>query len=157
MKIKKIFKLFLSILVCELAGVIGSFATNQSVSTWYQNLKKTPISPPDWVFAPVWTIIFALMGVSLFLILEGKGKNKKKALWFFSVQLFLNILWSFLFFGFQLPLIAFLEIIILWIFIFLTIKEFSKINKQTKWLFLPYIIWVSFAALLNFWIWFINY
>ncbi len=156
MKLKKLLKLFFCILLCEGAGLIGSIATSSSLNSWYVSLNKPLISPPGWLFAPVWTIIYVLMGVSLFLVLEKKGKSKKKAIWVFSFQLLLNILWSFLFFGFQMPLLAFVEIIILWILILTMMKEFAKIEKKTKWLLLPYILWTSFAAVLNFWFWIIN-
>jgi len=156
MKLKKLLKLFFCILLCEGAGLIGSIATSSSVNSWYVSLNKPLISPPGWLFAPVWTILYALMGVSLFLVLERQGKSKKKAIWIFSFQLFFNALWSFLFFGFQMPFVAFLEIIVLWVLILTMIKEFAKIEKKTKWLLLPYIIWTSFAAVLNFWFWIIN-
>ncbi len=155
MKIKKFVKLLFCILICEGAGAIGSIATSSSVDSWYASLNKPLIAPPGWLFAPVWTIIYALMGIALFLVLE-KNINKVKAIWIFSIQLLLNVLWSFIFFGFQMPFLAFLEIIVLWIFIFIMIKGFVKIEKRTKWLLLPYIIWTSFAAILNFWFWIIN-
>src|SRR6056297_1162082 len=128
MKIKKLLKLFFCILICQGAGFIGSIATRSSVNSWYAGLEKTPISPPNWLFAPAWTIIFVLMGIALFLVWEKKGKSKKRAVKIFIAQLIFNILWSFIFFGFQMPFLAFLEIIILWILIILMIKEFAKIE-----------------------------
>ena len=107
-------KLIISIAVCQLAGFIGSFFTSPSIPIWYDSLNKPVFNPPSWVFAPVWTILFVLMGVSLYLVWD-KGLKEKKvkiALGFFSAQLLLNVLWSVIFFGLQQPFYAFIEIII---------------------------------------------
>lgn len=152
-------KLVLSLAVCQLAGVIGSVFTSKSVSTWYPTLSKPSFNPPNWLFAPVWTILFILMGISLFLIwsrsLLAKEK-RKKAMFIFGLQLIFNILWSVMFFGLKSPLLGFITIIILWILILLTIIKFFKISKAAGWLLIPYILWVSFAAILNFSILIIN-
>jgi len=145
-------KLAIAILICLLAGFIGSIFTSKSVSTWYTTLNKPSFNPPDWVFAPVWTTLFILMGVSLYLVwskgLEVEGV--KSAIIIFSVQLLLNVLWSLLFFGLQSPLYAFIDIIVLWIMILLTIVYFYRISPVSSYLLFPYILWVSFAAVLNF-------
>jgi len=149
---RKLIKIIISILLCQGAGAIGSLFTSSAISTWYATLQKPSFNPPNWIFAPVWTILFLLMGVSLYLI-WGKGLENKKvkiALLIFGVQLVLNIFWSFLFFGLQSPLYAFIEIIILWLAILLTIITFYKISKSAAYLLLPYIFWVSFASILNF-------
>ena len=138
-------KFILSILIVQLAGVIGSFATYTSVKTWYLLLNKPFFNPPSWIFAPVWTFLFLLMGFSLYLVW-----NKKNNLFWFWVQLLLNILWSYLFFGLQSPALAFYEIILLWITIVITISKFWKYNKIASYLLLPYLFWVSFASILNF-------
>jgi benzodiazapine receptor len=154
MKIKPL-KLIISILICEFAGLIGSIFTSSSIPTWYGSLTKSSINPPNWVFAPVWTTLFLLMGVSLYLILESKQKTKK-AMTLFSIQLFLNILWSIIFFGFRSPFFALIEIFFLWIAIFLTTIEFYKISKISAYLLIPYLLWVSFAILLNYSIFILN-
>ena len=151
---KNIIKLIISLVICQLAGVIGSFFNINSIPTWYATLNKPSFNPPNWVFGPVWTTLFLLMGISLYLVWT-KGFTKQ-ALIFFSIQLFLNILWSALFFGLRSPLSALIEIIILWAFILLTIISFYKISKIAGILLIPYILWVSFAAVLNFSIYLLN-
>jgi translocator protein len=107
-------------------------------------------SPPNWLFAPVWTIIFLLMGVSLFLVLETKKSDQKNlAIVLFAIQFFFNILWSFLFFGLRSPLLGLIGVIILWFSIVATILGFYKVSKKSAYLLLPYILWVSFATILN--------
>ncbi len=148
----KIFKLALAIIICELAGVIGSFFTTPSIATWYKTLVRPFLAPPNWVFGPVWTTLFLMMGISLFLVWEKDRKSKiaKIALSVFALQLVLNTLWSILFFGLHNPLLAFIEIIFLWLAILASIILFSKISKPAAWLLVPYILWVSFASYLNF-------
>ena len=148
MKAKKIILLIVSIAICVLAGFIGSLF-NTSIKTWYATLNKPFFNPPNWLFAPVWTALFVLMGISLYLVWTSKKKTGT-AFYLFSAQFVLNILWSFFFFYLQNPLYGFIEIIILWIFILLTILEFKKISKTAAYLMIPYICWVSFAAILNF-------
>ena len=151
-------KLVISIAVCLLAGIIGSVFTTPSIPTWYAALNKPSFNPPNWIFGPVWTTLFILMGIAVNLIWrEGvERKEVRIALSLFGIQLALNVLWSFLFFGFHSPLYAFMEIIILWSTILLTIIYFWWISKTAGLLLLPYILWVSFAAFLNFFIWRIN-
>ncbi len=151
-------KLIISILICELAGAIGSFFTAPAIGDWYYFLNKPPLNPPNCVFAPVWTILFLLMGVSLYLIWKQGLKNRenKNAVFVFAIQLVLNVFWSVIFFGLKAPGLAFTEIIILWLAILITIIKFFKLSKPAAYLLLPYILWVSFAAVLNFSIWIIN-
>ena len=153
---KKILKIIISILIPFLASFIGGLFTSSSVSTWYVDLIKPSFNPPSWVFGPVWTILYLLMGVSLYLIWIDKSKNKKIAFVAFGVQLFFNALWSILFFGLKNPLFAFIEIILLWTAILTTIIYFYRINKNAAYLLIPYILWVSFAAVLNFFIFYLN-
>jgi tryptophan-rich sensory protein len=153
-----IFKLVISIIICQLAGIIGAIFTNKSIPTWYASLKKPAFNPPAWLFGPVWTALFLLMGIALFLIWQ-KGINfegVKRALIVFSAQLIFNILWSILFFGLRSPLAAFIAIIILWILILLTIVLFYPIAKTAGLLLLTYLLWVSFASILNFSLWRLN-
>ena len=154
----KFVKLIAAILVCQLAGFIGSIFTVSAISGWYATIQKPLFNPPNWVFAPVWTTLFLLMGISLYLIWE-KGLDKKEvklAVSVFGVQLALNIVWSFLFFGLQNPFLAFIEIVLLWIAILATIILFYRISKKAGLLLFPYLLWVSFAAFLNYSIWILN-
>lgn len=149
-KIKNIPLLIGLILLCEGAGIIGSLFTFSSIPTWYASLNKPIFSPPNWIFGPVWTTLYALMGISLYLVISDKRKViRKKALIVFGIQLLLNTTWSIVFFGLRDPLLALVNIILLWTAILFTIKYFYKINKFAGNLLIPYILWVSFAALLN--------
>ena len=158
MKIKDILKLIVAVLIVELAGVIGSFFTIPSISGWYSNLVKPVLNPPNWIFAPVWTTLYALMGVAAFLIWRHglRQRRTKFALAIFSAQLVLNVLWSIIFFGFQNPFLAFIEVIILWLAIVWTIFVFYKISRLAACLLMPYILWVSFAGYLTYSIWVLN-
>lgn len=151
-------KFIASIAICELTGIAGGFFTASLVSTWYSILNKPSFSPPNWVFGPVWTILYFLMGVSLFLVWKRGFETKKSriALYIFFGQLALNFLWSILFFGLHSPHLALVDIIVLWIVILLTILKFMTISKVAAYLLIPYLLWVSFAAVLNFNIWKLN-
>jgi tryptophan-rich sensory protein len=157
-KMNNILKLVTSIIICLFAGFIGSIFTSPSIPTWYATLTKPSFNPPDWIFAPVWTTLFVLMGISLYLVWNRglQDKKVKISLFIFGLQLVLNVLWSFLFFGLHSPFYAFLEIIILWIAIVLMIVNFFKVSRTAGLLLLPYIFWVSFAAILDFSIWRLN-
>lgn len=128
---------------------LGSAVTTPSITTWYQTLIKPSFNPPNYLFGPVWTILFTLMGISSYLVWK-KQKKIKTPLKIYTVQLILNFLWSYLFFGLHRPDLAFFEIIFLWIFILLTIKSFYKVEKVAAYLLIPYVFWVSFAAFLNY-------
>jgi tryptophan-rich sensory protein len=158
MKLRDILKLIIAVLIVEFAGVIGSFFTMPSISGWYSTLAKPVLNPPNWIFAPVWTTLYALMGVAAFLIWRHglRQRRIKVALTIFSVQLVLNILWSIIFFGFQDPFLAFIEVIILWLAIVWTIFVFYKISRLAACLLMPYILWVSFAGYLTYSIWVLN-
>lgn len=153
-----IVKLIFSVGVCFLVAGIGSAFTLPSIPSWYAHLNKPFFSPPNWIFGPVWTILYFLMGLSLYLIWNKNLKNKKKdkAMKIFIFQLILNLLWSLVFFGLHQPLLAFVTIIALWISIFMTIKSFYKVSRIAAHLLIPYILWVSFASILNFSIWILN-
>lgn len=149
-KLKKTIKFSLSIFICLAAGIIGSIFTFDAISTWYNTLNKPFFNPPNWLFGPAWTVLYILMGISLYLVWQQQNKKETKdAIIIFSVQLFLNALWPIVFFGLKLPIIAFVELIVLWIAVLITIIQFKKISKNAAYLLLPYIIWISFAALLN--------
>lgn len=154
---KNTFPLLLSIGITLLIGMIGGLVTATSVGTWYVELSKPDWNPPGWIFGPVWTSLYILMGIAAFLVWkQGSKKPIKKAMWFYGIQLVLNMLWSILFFGLQNPQMAFFEIIVLLIMIIFTTLQFLKINKRAAILMIPYIAWVSFATLLNFTIWQLN-
>ena len=158
MTVKDIVKLVLSIIFCQAAGGIGSLFTAPAIPTWYASLKKPAFNPPNWLFSPVWITLFLLMGISLYLVWH-KGfqtPGVKFALVVFFIQLALNTLWSILFFGAKTPFFAFLEIILLWCAILLTILLFYKISRPAALLLTPYIAWVSFAAVLNYFLWRLN-
>lgn len=160
MKIKKPLLLVASILISQMAGIIGSIFTTSAIPTWYEFLNKPTFNPPNWVFGPVWIILYTLMGISIYRIwIKKANKNNEKiklALQVFGIQLFLNALWSVIFFGLQNLGLALLEIIILWLVILYLIKLFWKIDKTASYLLIPYILWVSFAAILNYSIWNLN-
>ncbi len=157
-KLAEIARVVASILICQGAGLIGSIFTTPAIPTWYATLRKPPFSPPNWLFAPVWITLFTLMGVSAFLVWrKGLGDPQVKvALSIFLVQLILNTLWSVVFFGLRSPLGGLIVISILWVAILLTILNFSKVSMAAGLLLVPYILWVSFAALLNLFIWRLN-
>lgn len=153
----RLIKLLGLIIVCEGIGFLGSAFTFPSIPTWYATLNKPAFNPPNWIFAPVWTTLYFLMGVSLFLILEKKLKKQRNFLIIlFSIQLFLNFLWSIIFFGVHLPTLALIEITFLWISIALLIIDFWKFSKSAAILLVPYILWVSFASILNLYVVLLN-
>lgn len=147
MKKEDVLRLLASIGVCQLAGVVGGLFTASSVSTWYLTLDKPWFNPPGWLFGPVWITLYALMGIALYLV--WKEGLEQKATAFFIAQLLLNIAWSALFFGLQKPWLAFIEILALWAMILATMLSFRKISGTAAYLFIPYLAWVTFAAVLN--------
>lgn len=150
------------IVISQLAGIFSgmlSFSvSSSSFKVIYSELKQPSFSPPSWVFGPVWAILYTLMGISAYLVYKQGIKNPdvKTALVFFSIQLFLNFLWSIIFFGLSNPMLAFIEIVILWGFIMAMIISFKKVNRIAAYLQIPYFLWVTFAAILNLTIWLIN-
>ncbi len=154
----RILKAILAIIVCQLAGIIGTVFTTPAIPTWYAGLVKPALNPPSWVFGPVWTLLYALMGIAAFIIWEkGFGrKDVKVALGLFALQLALNAIWSPIFFGLQNPGLALIVIAFMWIAIVFTIISFSRLSKIAAWLLVPYLAWVSFASYLNASIWMLN-
>jgi len=158
MKGTDVYKLVITILVCQIAGFIGSIFTRASVLTWYPTLAKPRFAPPDWVFAPAWISLYILMGIAAFLIWR-KGWDRKEvrtALLLFAIQLTLNTLWSFLFFGLKSPLAGLIGIVLLGIMIILTIRSFLRVSNTAGLLLIPYFLWVAFATGLNLAIWYLN-
>lgn len=153
----RFFKLGLFVIGCEAVGILSSFFTISAIPTWYQALNKPVFNPPNWIFAPVWTLLYLLMGVSIFLVLEKAPKDKgKKLLKLFFIQLTLNFFWTFIFFGLHNTFLAFFEIVLLWISILVLILKFKDYSKFASWLLVPYLLWVSFASLLNLSIFLLN-
>lgn len=151
-------KLIVSVGICFFVAFLGSTVTTTAISTWYTSLNKPFFNPPNWIFGPVWTILYLLMGIALYLVWNKglKSKKAKQAVKIFIIQLALNLFWSIVFFGFHSPLLAFMVIIALWISIFAAIKYFYKISELSAYLLVPYIVWVSFAAFLNLFIVLLN-
>ena len=151
MDVKDILKVIASIVVCQLAGVIGALATSSAIQTWYVTLNKPFFTPPNWLFAPVWLTLYTLMGISLFLVwrLGVHDRPVQIALSLFGVQLLLNAFWSIAFFGLRSPLAGLLVILMLWIAIAATISKFLPLSKPAGLLLIPYILWVTIAAALN--------
>lgn len=147
-------KLIIAIALPLLAGFIGSYFTAPSIPEWYMQLNKPALNPPGWIFAPVWTVLYITMGVSLFLV--WKEKNVNLELGVFVVQLFLNSAWSIIFFGMQNPGLALANIIILWMAIVLTLVLFYRVARLAAYLLVPYLLWVSFAIYLNYGILILN-
>lgn len=151
-------KLVIAILVCEVIGFTSGLIGSAAMNTWFDNLQKPSWNPPSFLFAPVWTTLYALMGIAFWLIWKNETPeaNKRSAYAAFALQLFLNFCWSIIFFRFQSPFFALIEILLLLSMILLTIFQFSKISKTAAWLLVPYVLWVSFASVLNYTIWSLN-
>lgn len=152
----KIGRLIASIAICLSAGAIGSVFTAGSIDTWYRGLNKPAFTPPDWLFAPAWTTLYILMGVSLYLVWSGGFRKNQSAIGIFFLQLILNAIWSIIFFGLKNPELALAEIIVLWLVIIWTIWAFFPIAKIAAYLLVPYLVWVTFASFLNLSIVFLN-
>lgn len=150
--------LLLFIVLAQSAGLLGSLFTFSAIPTWYATLEKPFFSPPNYLFGPVWTTLYTLMGISAYLIYRRYQFGKKAKLFWqvYWTQLILNTLWSILFFGFKEPGLAFVEIGALWYFIVRTIQEAKKLNNPAMYLLYPYLAWVSFASLLNLAIYLLN-
>ncbi|WP_321420587.1 TspO/MBR family protein [uncultured Methanomethylovorans sp.] len=150
--------LLISILLCQFTGLLGALFTTPAIPTWYATLMKPSFVPPSWTFSVVWTLLYMLMSIALYLVWE-KGLEKadvKKAMGVFGIQLFLNFMWSVLFFGLRSPLYGLDGIVVLWVAILVNIWLFYRISKPAALLLVPYILWASFAAVLNYSIWVLN-
>ena len=155
----KITRSLVVVVTCLAIGYFSGMVTRSAIITWYPTLVKPGFNPPNWIFAPVWSMLYIMMGVAAGLVwscIDHEKETVKNALIFFAVQLGLNALWTFLFFGLKNPLLAGLEIVILWLMIYETYTKFAKINSIAGYLFIPYLLWVSFAMVLNGSIWWLN-
>lgn len=155
---KTAYKLVIAIAIPLAIGSLAGFFTASSVNGWYTTLVKPSFNPPNWLFAPVWTSLYIMMGIAFFLIWKSNANDvvKRTAVTLYIIQLALNFCWSFIFFYAEQPGWALVDIILMWIFIFLTIRWFGKISSVSAWLLVPYICWVSFATVLNYAIWTLN-
>jgi translocator protein len=151
-------KLVIALIIPQLVAASGAYFTVTGTGSWYQTLDKPSWNPPSWVFGPVWTTLYVLMGIAMFLVWrsDAPDKLKRRATILWGVQLVFNFLWSFLFFGQEQIFGALLEIVVLWVLILLTIFAFARVNKLAAWLLVPYISWVSFATILTYTIWDLN-
>ena len=155
---KRIIYIAISVAVCLLIGFLSGFATQSSVNEWYTTLNKPSFTPPNELFAPVWTVLYVLMGVAA-VVVWSKGYHHiwvKTALYHFVFQLLFNALWSIVFFGLKNPLLGLLVILVLLTLIMLTIKWFKVVSKAAAILMIPYLLWVCFAAVLNYKVWELN-
>ena len=155
----KITRILAVVVTCLAIGYFSGIVTRSAITTWYPTLVKPSFNPPNWVFAPVWSMLYVMMGVAAGLVwdrIESDKEIVKKALVFFAIQLALNALWSYLFFSLHNPLLALIEIVVLWLMIVETYTQFKKIDKVAGMLLIPYIAWVSFATILNASIWWLN-
>ena len=154
-------RILIVVVTCLAIGYFSGMATQSSIKTWFPTLIKPSFNPPNWVFAPVWSMLYIMMGIAAGLVWNRMEASKdkelvKKSLIFFAIQLGLNALWSVLFFGLRNPMLALIEIVLLWLMIYETYIKFGKIDKIAGYLFLPYLAWVSFASILNGSIWWLN-
>ncbi|MFA5828668.1 MAG: TspO/MBR family protein [Candidatus Shapirobacteria bacterium] len=148
---KNLSKLFVSVVGCELVGILGTPFTLSAIPGWYAGLNKPSFAPPNWLFGPAWTTLYFLMGVAIYLVWkQGWKKNEvKTAGRYFLVQLFLNFIWSPIFFGLRAPVAGLIVIVAMWVMIAMTMKKFYPLSRPAFYLLLPYILWVSFATMLN--------
>jgi benzodiazapine receptor len=142
-----------------MVGYSASIVTRPSVESWYPTIIKPGFNPPNWIFMPVWTLLYILMAVAAGLVwdkIKEQNQEVKVALGFFLIQLTLNAIWSYIFFGLKNPMLALIEIALLWLMIYETYLKFTKINKTAGYLLIPYMAWVAFAGILNASIWWLN-
>jgi benzodiazapine receptor len=159
MKINKITKIVIALIICLMVGYSASIVTRPSVESWYPTIIKPGFNPPNWIFMPVWTLLYILMAVAAGLVwdkIKEQNQEVKVALGFFLIQLTLNAIWSYIFFGLKNPMLALIEIALLWLMIYETYLKFTKINKTAGYLLIPYMAWVAFAGILNAGIWWLN-
>jgi len=155
-KLRQTVMLGVFLAVCLGAGAVGSVATTPQIPTWYASLSKPSWNPPSWVFAPVWTTLYVMMGTAAWLVWRKVGAPYERVFLWFWIQLALNTIWSFIFFGLEQPGWAFAEVVLLWLSIAGTLRMFWKCSSLAALLLTPYLGWVTFAAWLNFTIWRLN-
>lgn len=144
------------LLLCYAVAGLGGYWTAQSVTSWYPTLAKPPYNPPAWIFAPVWTTLYTMMAVSVWMVWKSPSLTRHKAIGIFLIHLALNLVWSLLFFGMQNPLFGLVDILALWLMVGVAIWMFWPISRWAGMLLVPYWLWVSFASVLNWQIWLLN-
>ncbi len=154
-------KLIWAIVTCELVGLAGTPFTIAGIHTWYSGLHKPMLNPPSWVFGPVWTVLYLLMGISLFLVWNKKTSGSIKITQLLGIQMFilqlcLNFFWSLIFFTWHQSFFALWELAVLWMTIMVCIIVFFKISKASAYILIPYLLWVTFAGYLNYNVWILN-
>lgn len=153
----QLFKLIVSVALPLSVGAVAGIITAQSIEGWYNTLSKPSFNPPNWIFGPVWTTLYILMGISFFLVWKQKeSASRSQAITVFLLQLLCNFAWSLIFFYFKMIGLAFVEIILLWISIVFMLFLFYKIKPVSAWINIPYLLWVSFATVLNASLYFLN-
>ena len=141
-----------------LVGGVSGYLSGSGINDWFRELEKPSFNPPSWVFGPVWTLLYLLMGVSLFRVMQAPANSSRNiAVSWFLIQLALNFMWSLIFFRWQLLAVAFAEIIVLWVAIMIMILKFYKIDKTAAFLQIPYLLWVTFATMLSGAFWLLNH
>ncbi len=157
-RISNFWKLVICIVLCEAVGLISGLLSQAEMSSWFATLNKPDWNPPSYLFGPVWTFLYLLMAISLWLVWKSDApeNQKRNAQLIFALQLFLNFWWSILFFKLHSPLAALVDIVLMVVIIIITIFRFASISRTAAWLLVPYISWVCFATILNFTIWFMN-
>lgn len=156
---QKVLRIAVVLMTCLVVGYLSGMVTRESITTWYPTLNKPFFNPPNWVFAPVWTVLYIMMGIAGGLVWnkqETDEKNVTTAFKYFIIQLALNAIWSLIFFNLHNPLLALIEIVLLWLMIYETYNQFKKIDSRAGMLLLPYLAWVSFATILNGAVWWLN-
>lgn len=156
MNTRSLVALLVSVGLCLLAGASAGWITATSVESWYTQIRKPAWTPPSALFAPVWTTLYVMMGVSAWIVWRSDDASRRTALALFGLQLLLNAAWSFIFFGLRSPGWAVIEIALLWLILLVTIVSFVRISRPAAWLLVPYLLWVSFAAALNYSVWSLN-
>ncbi len=155
---KRFLRIGIAVVACVLIGFLSSIASKTSLDTWYASIQKPSFTPPNWIFGPVWILLYVLMGIAAGIVWSKGFYHKwvKTALYHFGFQLLLNAAWPIFFFGLQNPFIALLDIVALFILLLFTIKWFTVVNSTAAYLMIPYVVWVAFATALNFGIWQLN-
>ena len=151
-------KFIIAVFICEAVGIVSGLLTQNEMTTWFSSLNKPSWNPPAYLFGPVWTTLYLLMGISLGLIWKSNAPETQKlrAELTFALQLFLNFMWSILFFKCHSPALAFMDIILMIVTILMTIGRFARMSRLAAWLLIPYLMWVCFATVLNYRIWAMN-
>lgn len=151
-------KFIIAVFICEAVGIVSGLLTQNEMTTWFSSLNKPSWNPPAYLFGPVWTTLYLLMGISLWLVWKSNAPETQKlrAELTFALQLFLNFMWSILFFNIHSPALAFVDIVLMIVAILMTIGRFARISRLAAWLLVPYLMWVCFATVLNYRIWAMN-